>query len=142
MRIIGPQLTGLAGGTITILGAGTGFGVSCLARSGDVVVPMATEGGHMSFAPSDAEELAALELMWKHGGRVSVERILSGDGLERLYRTLEQLAGRTPADLTGRRAPAACAWMTRSKEPPRPASRQSRRWYFGHNRLAEPRTGC
>jgi glucokinase len=100
LRSIGPQLTGLAGGTITILGAGTGFGVSCLARSGDLVVPMATEGGHMSFAPSDAEELAALELMWKHGGRVSVERILSGDGLERLYRTLQQLAGRTPADLT------------------------------------------
>jgi glucokinase len=38
--------------------------------------------------------------MWKKGGRASIERILSGDGLEHLYRTLEQLAGRAPAELT------------------------------------------
>ena len=73
------SLKGLEGGTITILGAGTGFGVSCLARFGDRVVPMATEGGHMGFAPSNAEELAALQLMWKQSGRVSIERILSGE---------------------------------------------------------------
>jgi glucokinase len=100
LHTIGPQLRGLAGGTITILGAGTGFGVSCLARSGDRVVPMATEGGHMGFAPGDAQELAVLDHMWKKGGRASIERILSGDGLEHLYRTLEQLAGRAPAELT------------------------------------------
>jgi glucokinase len=100
LHAIGPKLNGLAGGTITILGAGTGFGVSCLARSGDLVVPMATEGGHMGFAPSDPEELAALELMWRNTGRVSIERILSGDGLERLYGTLEQLAGRSSPKLT------------------------------------------
>jgi glucokinase len=94
LHSIGPPLKGLEGGTITILGAGTGFGVSCLARYGDRAVPMATEGGHMSFAPGNAEELAALQLMWKQEGRVSIERILSGEGLEHLYRTLEQLAGR------------------------------------------------
>jgi glucokinase len=100
LHSIGPQLKGLEGGTITILGAGTGFGVSCLARYGDRAVPMATEGGHMRFAPSNAEELAALQLMWKQEGRVSIERILSGDGLEHLYRTLEQLAGRAMPALT------------------------------------------
>jgi glucokinase len=100
LRAIGPQRKGLEGGTITILGAGTGFGASCLARFGDVAVPMATEGGHMGFAPSTAEELAALQLMWKQGGRVSIERILSGEGLEHLYRTLEQLAGRATPVLT------------------------------------------
>jgi len=98
LHAIGPPLQGLAGGTITILGAGTGFGVSCLARYGDRAVPMATEGGHMGLAPGDAQELAALQLMWTQSGRVSIERILSGGGLEHLYRTLEQLAGRmTPA---------------------------------------------
>jgi glucokinase len=97
---IGAPLKGLERGTITILGAGTGFGVSCLARYGDRTVPMATEGGHMGFAPSDAEELAALQLMWKQEGRVSIERILSGSGLEHLYRTLEQLAGRAAPPLT------------------------------------------
>ena len=84
LHAIGPQIKGLEGGTITVLGAGTGFGVSCLARCGDRAVPMATEGGHMSFAPSKVEELAALQLMWKQAGRVSIERILSGDGLEHL----------------------------------------------------------
>jgi glucokinase len=54
----------------------------------------------MGFAPSDAHELAALQLMWKEHRRVSVERILSGGGLEALYKTLEQLAGRTPQALT------------------------------------------
>jgi glucokinase len=105
LRTIGPALPGREGGTITILGPGPGFGVSCLARDGARSVPLATEGGHIGFAPSDAQELAALELLWKEHGRVSVERILSGSGLEALYQTLERLAGRTPqaptaADIT------------------------------------------
>jgi glucokinase len=100
LRTIGPALPGSATGTITILGPGTGFGVSYLARDRGHAVPMATEGGHIGFAPSDAHELAALQLMWKEHGRVSVERILSGGGLEALYKTLEQLAGRTPQALT------------------------------------------
>jgi glucokinase len=100
LRTIGPSLQGSPEGTITILGPGTGFGVSCLAREKGSSVPMATEGGHIGFAPNDAEELAALQLMWKQHGRVSVERILSGGGLESLYQTLEQLAGRAPRALT------------------------------------------
>lgn len=100
LRPLGPQLQGLDQGTISILGAGTGFGVSCLARYGERAVPMATEGGHMGFAPSDDEELAALQLMWKHSGRISIERILSGPGLENLYRTLEQLHGRQAAAMS------------------------------------------
>jgi len=99
LHSIGPPLKGLEGGTITILGAGTGFGVSCLARYGDRAVPMATEGGHMGFAPGNAQELEALQLMWKQSGRVSIERILSGGGLEHLYRTLEQIAGRAASPL-------------------------------------------
>jgi len=81
--------------------------VSCLARYGDRVVPMASEGGHMSFAPSNAEELETLQLMWKQAGRVSIERILSGGGLEHLFRTLEQLAGRTAPPLTAAEVSAA-----------------------------------
>ena len=100
LRSIGPPLEGLAHGTITILGAGTGFGVSCLARYAGRVVPMATEGGHMGFAPGDDDELAVLRLMRRQFGRVSIERVLSGPGLENLHRTLEQLGGREPPALT------------------------------------------
>jgi glucokinase len=94
LRAVGPDIPGLAGGTITILGPGTGLGVSCLARHGDRSVPMATEGGHVGFAPSDDAEVAALQTLRKQFGRVSVERILSGSGLENLYRALERIAGR------------------------------------------------
>ncbi len=100
LRSIGPERRGLAQGTISILGAGTGFGVSCLARYGDRIVPMATEGGHMGFAPGNQEELAELNAMWTQFGRVSIERVLSGPGLENIYQTLEQLGGREAASLT------------------------------------------
>jgi len=100
LSVIGPDIKGQERATITILGPGTGFGVSCLARRDGRSVPMATEGGHMGFAPSDEAELAALQAMWKQKGRVSVERILSGSGLENLYQTLERLAGREPGALS------------------------------------------
>jgi glucokinase len=118
LHTIGPQIKRLEGETITILRAGTGFGVCCLARYGDRAVPMATEGAHMSFAPNNADELAALQLMWKQAGRVSIERILSGDGLEHLYRTLEQLAGRAAPPLTAAEISAAALRNEGGPAPP------------------------
>jgi glucokinase len=99
---IGPALRGTEGGPITILGAGTGFGVSCLARYRGRAVPLATEGGHIAFAPADDEEIAVLQALAQKFGRVSVERILSGPGLENLYGALLQIGGK-PAD--GLKAP-------------------------------------
>jgi glucokinase len=100
LRTLGPKLKGLSGAPITILGAGTGFGVSCLARYGDGEVPMATEGGHIGFAPGDEQEMAVLRQLWQRFGRVSLERILSGPGLENLYQALEHICGRQSASLS------------------------------------------
>ena len=100
LRAIGPALAGLRDEPITILGAGTGFGVSCLARYRGRMVPMATEGGHIGFAPGDEQELAVLQQLMRRFGRVSVERLLSGPGLENVYQALEQVAGRKPAELS------------------------------------------
>jgi glucokinase len=101
LHLLGPDLKGIADEPITILGAGTGFGVSCLARYRNrLVVPMATEGGHIAFAPGDEQEIAVLRQMMRRYGRVSVERILSGPGLEALYQALEEISGRTPAQLS------------------------------------------
>jgi len=100
LRILGPQLTGLDDEPISFLGAGTGFGVSCLARYRDRMVPMATEGGHIGFAPSDEQEVAVWQQMSRRFGRVSVERILSGPGLEGLYQALEQVSGRQAPELS------------------------------------------
>ena len=94
LHCIGPDIPGAVDGPITILGAGTGFGVSCLARYRDHPVPLATEGGHIGFSPQGAEEIAILEALARRFDRVSVERILSGPGLESLSRALDEIAGR------------------------------------------------
>jgi glucokinase len=99
-RFVGPEREGLAGEPITILGAGTGFGVSCLARYRGRSVPVATEGGHISFAPRGETEIAVLRVLEKRFGHVSVERILSGPGQENLYAALEEIAGRKSPPLS------------------------------------------
>jgi glucokinase len=94
MHTLGPDIPGLAGEPISILGAGTGFGASCLARFHGRTVPIATEGGHSSFAPSDDREAAILKVLMRRFGRVSIERVLSGPGIENLHGALTEIAGR------------------------------------------------
>jgi glucokinase len=93
-RSIGPECDGLPDQPITILGAGTGLGVSCLARYRGRAVPVATEGGHMSFAPRGDDQIAVLKILAKRFGHVSIERVLSGPGIENIYAALEEIAGR------------------------------------------------
>lgn len=90
LRELGPTLRAAPGGSITIVGAGTGFGASCLARYGNRLVPMATEGGHVGFAPETARESEVLEKLRMQFGRVSIERLLSGPGLENLFMALQR----------------------------------------------------
>lgn len=90
-RPIGHEMQGMAGEPITVLGAGTGFGVSCLARYRHRAVPMATEGGHIGFAPQGEAEVAALVALERRFGRISVERVLSGPGLENLHAALAEM---------------------------------------------------
>ncbi|HTK80562.1 MAG TPA: glucokinase [Rhizomicrobium sp.] len=99
-RAIGPELPGLEGEPITILGAGTGFGVSCLARFRGRSVPLATEGGHIGFAPRGEQQVAVLQILSRRFGHVSVERVLSGPGLENTYQALEEMDGRKPQALS------------------------------------------
>ncbi len=79
---------------IGVMGPGTGFGVSALIWGGSQWVALHGEGGHIGFAPFDETEMEILRIGRKeYGGRLSVERILSGDGMEFLYRTLNQIRG-------------------------------------------------
>lgn len=100
VRCIGPDIPGIPDTPVTILGAGTGFGVSCLTHFRGHAVPLATEGGHIGFAPQGAEEIAILKTLARRFGRVSVERILSGPGLEGLSRALDEIAGRAVRPLS------------------------------------------
>lgn len=100
MRSIGPDIAAAPEGTVTILGAGTGFGVSCLAHSHGQAIPLATEGGHIGFSPQGPEEIEILEALARRFGRVSVERILSGPGLENLTQALDEIARRAVRPLS------------------------------------------
>jgi len=105
---IGPDLPGLESEPISVIGAGTGFGAACLARFHGRAVPVATEGGHAGFAPSTAREAAVLGILARRFDHVSIERVLSGPGLENLYSALAELDGRkaeelSAAEITARR---------------------------------------
>ncbi len=69
-----------------VLGPGTGLGVAVWtpdAQGGGRAV--ATEGGHMSLSPRTDDEIAILSTLMARFGHVSVERVVSGPGLETLY---------------------------------------------------------
>ena len=78
------------------LGAGTGFGVAALARSARGDVAISTEGGHAAFAPTDEVEVEVWKRLDARYGRVSIERLLSGQGLYDLYGVLAELDGKSP----------------------------------------------
>src|SRR6478736_4395179 len=76
-----------------LIGAGSGLGVSGLIPSEDGWIALGTEGGHTSFSPRNEREIAILKYAWKSLEHVSFERLLSGPGLELIYRALADLSG-------------------------------------------------
>ena len=91
---------------IAVLGPGTGFGVSALARDiHGVEVAMPSEGGHACFAPGDPVEDEILRSLRQRYDRVSIERLICGPGLLNMHRALAQIDGREthiddPAQIT------------------------------------------
>jgi len=84
-----------------LLGPGTGLGVSALVPAADGRwTPIAGEGGHVSFAPRTERELALWRAAHARFGHVSMERLVSGMGLEFIYRTVAGLAGAAAPDRT------------------------------------------
>ncbi len=72
-------------GVRVVTGAGTGLGVAYMHWQHGHHQPFATEAGHITFAPIDAEQLALRDYLAGKYGHVSYERILSGPGIEDLY---------------------------------------------------------
>lgn len=84
---------GGGGGNRALVSAGTGLGIALQTRAGGRWATLATEGGHMDFAPRDEEEWEILNflgerLQGESGGHVSAERLVSGPGLVNLYEFL------------------------------------------------------
>jgi glucokinase len=77
-------------GPCAILGAGTGLGQAILVQRNDESLVLPTEGGHVDFGPVDDLQLALAAWLIQHHGRATYERILSGNGLARLYEFLRE----------------------------------------------------
>jgi glucokinase len=84
----------LANAPKVALGPGTGLGVASAVadgRGGWIVAP--GEGGHSDLAATSEREIAIVYHLIREHGHVSVERVLSGPGLETLYLAIASLDG-------------------------------------------------
>jgi glucokinase len=80
-------------GNRALIAAGTGLGEAALIWDGMVHRPFSSEGGHASFAPTDAIGDELLAFLRKDYGHVSWERVLSGMGTANLYRFFRTRSG-------------------------------------------------
>lgn len=80
-------------GVLTVIGPGTGLGVAQLVRAPGGCQVIATEGGHIDFAPLDAFEDRLLASLRARFGRVSAERVVSGPGLVHIHAALAASSG-------------------------------------------------
>jgi glucokinase len=81
-------------GNRALVSAGTGLGEGVLVWNGKTHVPMASEGGHSDFAARNALEIELLQYLTKKlNGRVSFERVVSGQGVTNIYNFLRDEKG-------------------------------------------------
>ncbi len=79
-------------GNMAVVAAGTGLGEAIIAWDGSTRHVLASEGGHVGFAPNSEQEIALLAYMReKYPEHVSCERLISGEGLVNIYQFLKQV---------------------------------------------------
>jgi glucokinase len=93
-HVCGPEIDLPENGVISIVGPGTGLGVASLVRRSDSYKVIATEGGHIDWAPLDPLEDRILMQLRESFRRVSVERLVSGRGLLNIYEALGTIENR------------------------------------------------
>jgi glucokinase len=95
----------VAGAPMAVLGPGSGLGVACLVRGPGRPAVVASEGGHATLAATSEREAALIDHLRRHFGHVSAERVISGMGLENIYRAVaaldaNEVPARTAAEIT------------------------------------------
>jgi glucokinase len=105
-----------AGSAIGLVGPGTGLGVGGLVPVDGRWVALASEGGHASFAPGDDLEDELMLALRREYGHVSAERLLSGAGLELIYRVLSKSEPLPAAEITRRALDGSCVECVRVVE--------------------------
>jgi glucokinase len=78
-------------GPRAVLGPGTGLGVAALLPNGNEWLALASEGGHVSFGAAAPDERMVFARLANGGEVITAETVISGPGLERIYRALTPL---------------------------------------------------
>ena len=102
LAIGGPPLEALGDRdfVVGIIGPGTGLGAAGLLRREGRLYPIVSEAGHTDFAPQSKLQREVAAILRTKFPIVSVERLVSGGGLENLYDAVCRLRGKTPSALS------------------------------------------
>ena len=87
------------GGSLGIVAPGTGLGMALMIWTGASWLPVASEGGHVDFAPTDELQVSLLQYIMKKYSRVSVERLAAGPGLLEIFNWSAHRLGLTGSPL-------------------------------------------
>jgi len=82
-------------GAIGVVAPGTGLGMALAIFRDGRIHPLASEGGHVEFAPCNNKQIQLLQHLLGEMPHVSVERLASGPGLFTIYSWLEECRGQT-----------------------------------------------
>jgi glucokinase len=93
LRPFGGPAPGSSGGTLAVIGPGTGLGVAGLVPTAHGWVAVPGEGGHASLSAADDFEAALLAAVRRQHAHVSAERLLSGIGLPVLHGAVASVLG-------------------------------------------------
>ncbi len=85
---------------VGVIGPGTGLGAVGLRKYGDALFPIPGEAGHGGFAPETQVQIDILRALRERFDRVSSERLVSGPGIENIYRALMRIHGVKRAHLS------------------------------------------
>jgi glucokinase len=85
-------------GAIAVIAPGTGLGEAFLVWNGRSYQAHPSEGGHVSFGPTNLEQIELLKYMLTQFNHVSVERVCSGSGLPNIYNSLREQGRFTEPD--------------------------------------------
>ncbi len=89
------------GHNIALIAPGTGLGTSILTFIKGTYVPIASEGGHVDFAPTNETEVLLWGYLYQRYGHVSIERVVSGMGFAAIFHCLKEARNyRIPGWLT------------------------------------------
>jgi glucokinase len=80
-----------------LISAGTGLGIAVLFWNGKEHIASPSEGGHVGFGPGNSLEIELLQYLFERFGHVSLERVLSGQGVVNIYNFLKH-SGRFGAE--------------------------------------------